>query len=223
MTRTAVKLTTDVIGICEEMTRDSKRGVGVRALGEKYAPRMVAVDREAATLDAEVAALRENVAHFQTSTAKYMEEAMALRARVAELEAEAAAVAPWISPEAQHCMDAGKVHPLAPVLNAYVASVAEDARAAMLSPMRGAGLGFHSSRSQATRMLIMVMWDALQASRDELLKPRSPNALELAMEYGIAHAVCVMHTDSSPFFIEGFARRSRAIAALVAYDDWRPK
>jgi hypothetical protein len=173
--------------------------------------------------DAEVAALRENVAHFQTSTAKYMEEAMALRARVAELEAEAAAVAPWISPEAQHCMDAGKVHPLAPVLNAYVASVAEDARAAMLSPMRGAGLGFHSSRSQATRMLIMVMWDALQASRDELLKPRSPKALELAMEYGIAHAVCVMHTDSSPFFIEGFARRSRAIAALVAYDDWRPK
>ena len=150
-------------------------------------------------------------------------EVAALRARVAELEAEAAAVAPWISPEAQHCMDAGKVHPLAPVLNAYVASVAEDARAAMLSPMRGAGLGFHSSRSQATRMLIMVMWDALQASRDELLKPRSPNALELAMEYGIAHAVCVMHTDSSPFFIEGFARRSRAIAALVAYDDWRPK
>lgn len=65
MTRTAVELTTDVIGICEEMTRDSKRGVGVRALGEKYAPRMVAVDREAATLDAEVAALRARVAELE--------------------------------------------------------------------------------------------------------------------------------------------------------------
>lgn len=178
---------------------------------------------EAHTIDAEVAALREKLAHEHAVAVSLRITSDALRARVAELEAEAAAVAPWISPEAQHCMDAGKVHPLAPVLNAYVASVAEDARAAMLSPMRGAGFGFHSSRSQATRMLIMVMWDALQASRDELLKPRSPNALELAMEYGIAHAVCVMHTDSSPFFIEGFARRSRAIAALVAYDDWRPK
>ena len=121
---------------------------------------------QAAALDAEVAALRA----CASITMAEKEATDALRARVAELEAQNGALK----------NDAAEMTEQAATMFARAAT--------------------------------------LECERDELLKPRSPNALELAMEYGIAHAVCVMHTDSSPFFIEGFARRSRAIAALVAYD-----